>query len=69
LPNPIRTIGDHIRISRLANGLTQAQVAEEIGVTATAIGEWETNKRTPSERFLPRITSFVGYEPIRAVHV
>jgi DNA-binding XRE family transcriptional regulator len=66
LPNPIRTVGDHIRSHRLAEQLTQAEVAKGIGVTPTALGQWETNKRMPSERFLPRITSFLGYNPQQA---
>ena len=69
LPDPVRTIGDHIRKHRLENGLTQAEVAEDVGVTATALGHWETNKRTPSERFLPRIAWLLGYQPVLAARI
>jgi DNA-binding XRE family transcriptional regulator len=63
LPNPIRTVGDHIRSRRVTEGLTQAEVADGIGVTPTALGQWETNKRASSDRFLSRIRSFLGYNP------
>ena len=59
LPTQIRTIGDRIRYQRLQRGLTQTEVAEAIGVTETALGHWESNKRTPSLRFLPLVTAFV----------
>jgi len=69
LPATIRTVGDHLRKYRVENGLTQAEVAEDIGVTATALGQWEANKRTPSERFLTRITSFLSSEPLAVAHL
>jgi transcriptional regulator with XRE-family HTH domain len=57
-----------LRKYRLENGLTQAEVADNIGVTPTALGQWEANKRTPSERFLPRVASLLGYKPPRVAH-
>ena len=63
LPSAIRTVGDQIRVRRLTEGLTQAQLAQMIGVTETAVGQWEGNKRAPSQRFLPAISSFVGGSP------
>lgn len=34
-------IGNIIRSRRAARGLTQAQVAQALGVTATAVSKWE----------------------------
>ena len=62
LPNPILTIGDHIRSRRLTEVLTQADVADGIGVTSTTLGQWEMNKRMPSDRFMSRISSFLGFD-------
>ena len=37
----------------------QSEVAEAVGLTETALRHWESNKRTPSLRFLPLVTAFV----------
>lgn len=62
MPLVIRTTGDGLRKRRLEIGLTQAQVAEILGVAEATVGNWETVKQRPSERFLPRIASFLGSE-------
>lgn len=66
MPLVIRTTGDGLRKRRLEIGLTQAQVAEILGVAEATVGNWETVKQRPSERFLPRIASFLGSERARA---
>lgn len=40
--------GRGARIRRNA-GVTQAQLARELGVTSTAISRWETGRRTPRD--------------------
>ena len=37
-----------IRIARLAAGLTQAQLADRIGVTRAALARWESGEVSPS---------------------
>lgn len=56
-------MGDHIRRIRLDRGLWQRQVAAEIGVDVTTLHNWETQRNTPSLRFMPRIIGFLGYNP------
>ncbi len=56
-------LGDHIRSRRLDLGLFQSQVAEQIGVNAMTINNWEGNKSLPAIRFIPAILRFLGYNP------
>lgn len=37
----METIGDRIRILRVARGLTQEQLAKRSGVTKSAVSQWE----------------------------
>jgi|SRR5579872_1053151 len=61
MPPVMRTIGDQIRACRLDKHMTQAELAESIGVTPAALGQWEANRRIPSARYLPKLTSNLGH--------
>jgi transcriptional regulator with XRE-family HTH domain len=39
------------------------QVAEQVGVDATTVCNWESNATTPAIRYIPAILEFLGYEP------
>lgn len=41
------TIGDKIRTIRKEKGLTQKQLAQRLGVSASMVGQYETNVRKP----------------------
>lgn len=43
---PVR-IGNAIRAARLARGLSQAQLAETLGVHRTTVGDWERGTSSP----------------------
>ena len=62
-PLAIVSIGDHIRARRIELGLLHKQVAACIGVTVSAVLNWEKNRSSPSLRFLPKIIEFLGYDP------
>jgi transcriptional regulator with XRE-family HTH domain len=62
-PAVLSTYGDHIRAKRLDAGLTQKQVAEEIGVDETSVFNWESNRVEPAVRLIPNIIRFLGYCP------
>ncbi len=39
---------ERLKELRLENGLTQIQLADEVGLSDAAIGLWENNKRVPN---------------------
>lgn len=41
--------------ARKKSGLSQAEVAEKIGVSSAAVCQWETGKTMPDPRKLPKI--------------
>lgn len=46
--------------ARLKAGLSQAAVAEKIGVTATSVCQWETGKTMPRASLLRTIADLYG---------
>ena len=64
-PSPLpTTIGDHIRLHRSERKLLQRQLADEIGVAAATIGNWENNKSEPPIALMPAVIAFLGYDPM-----
>jgi transcriptional regulator with XRE-family HTH domain len=53
-----KTIGEKIRFSREALGLTQEQLAEGIQVDNTTLWGWEIGKRRPALKYLIRLDAF-----------
>lgn len=54
-------IGERVRASRLTLGATQASLAAAVGITQSALSNYENGKREPS---LPLLTAIAG-----ALHV
>lgn len=52
------TIGSRIRFLREQSDLTQAELADIIGVTASAIGLYENDKREPSLKVLNKFADY-----------
>ena len=48
-------IGDNIRRARQQQGLTQATLAEKLGVSDRAVSRWETNAASPDVALLARL--------------
>ena len=46
--------------ARTKAGLSQAAVAEKLGVSAAAVCQWETGKTMPDSRKLPQIAELFG---------
>ncbi len=44
-------------------GLTQKQVADQIGVDKTTIFNWERERVVPAVRLMTKILDFIGYVP------
>ena len=51
-------IGDQIRALRRKNKISQTALSKALGVTQSAVGMWETNKREPDLATLQKIASF-----------
>lgn len=54
------TIGDRIRAIRKGKGLTQKELAKKLGVSASMIGQYETNVRNPKFETIQKIASSLG---------
>lgn len=54
---------DQLAAIRKKRGLTQADLAEQVGVQQPTLQRWETGKREPSLRQLHEIAAILGVEP------
>lgn len=59
MPHPLMT---QLRDLRLDRGLTQLEVASEIGVAQSALCFWENGGRTPTLTRIARLADLLGYE-------
>lgn len=55
-----RDIGERIRRARQERGLTQDQLAEEVGVSRSAVAQWETGRAGQLTGNLARIADVLG---------
>ena len=53
-------VGTRIRAARLARGMTQAVLAEAVGVTRSAVAQWETGRAGQVTGNLSRIAGVLG---------
>ncbi|MBE5810548.1 MAG: helix-turn-helix transcriptional regulator [Clostridiales bacterium] len=53
-------IGENIRALRQRKGLTQEQVAQQLGVSYQAVSKWENEANTPDIGLLPGIAALFG---------
>lgn len=58
--NEIIKIGDRLKNLRLSRGLTQAQLADNIGIPRTTYANYETNKREPKIEILEKIANYLN---------
>lgn len=63
-PKTLTTIGDHLRKRRLDLNLYQKDVAKILGVTTCTVTNWEKNRGGSAVRDIPKIASFLGYDPL-----
>ncbi len=59
-----KTLGEHVRKKRLILGLTQKEVASELGVVPWTILNWEKGRTAPPIASIPAIVQFLGYNPV-----
>ena len=55
-----QTLGKRIVANRKRMGLTQDQLAEQLGVTAQAVSKWENDQSCPDISTLPRLAEIFG---------
>lgn len=56
----VMSFGENLREHRIAVGLTQAQLAQKIGVSKACIGMWENNDRKPDIISLKQLANIFG---------
>ena len=59
MTNP-RDIGTRIRIARESQGWTQDQLADAVGVSRSAVAQWETGRAGQVTTNLTRVASVLG---------
>lgn len=59
-PVPTDSVGQRIRALRLANNLTQDEFAAQLGVSRSAIAQWETDRAGQVRENLERISKVLG---------
>lgn len=58
--SPEQDTGARIRAARLARGMTQADLARAVGVTRSAVAQWETERAGQVRGNLTRIAAVLG---------
>ena len=53
-------IGNQIKALRTQRGITQEDLARELGVSAQAVSKWERDAATPDIQLLPAISAYFG---------
>ena len=55
---------EKMKLHRIANGWTQTELAEKMGVKQAVISRWESETRTPTPRNVVLIAKALNVEPI-----
>jgi transcriptional regulator with XRE-family HTH domain len=55
-----RAVGERIGAARRSRHMTQAHLAQAIGVTRSAVAQWETGRAGQVSALLPRIAAALG---------
>lgn len=56
------TIGERLRTLRKEKGLTQKELAERLGVSASMVGQYETNVRSPKMETLKKFANSLNID-------
>lgn len=56
------SLGFRIRRLRIASGLTQAQLGDLIGISSTAVGNWESREFHPRGRYVAKLAEALGID-------
>jgi transcriptional regulator with XRE-family HTH domain len=58
------TLGEHLLATRVARGVSQKELARELGVDQVTVGNWEKGRRSPALRHLPSLYRWLGFCPV-----
>jgi len=56
------SLGVRIKRLRIASGLTQGQLGTLIGVSSTAVGNWESGEFHPKGRYVAKLADALGID-------
>jgi DNA-binding XRE family transcriptional regulator len=59
----LKNIGAKLQARRLELGVSQAELAQKVGVQTETVANWEHSRSIPDICRLPRIIEFLGYDP------
>lgn len=59
-------LGMELKLYRVRNGLSQADLASRLGVAQNSVSQWENGKRSPTLRKVAKIASVLGC-PVEAL--
>ncbi|MGC8470474.1 MAG: helix-turn-helix domain-containing protein [Acetobacteraceae bacterium] len=59
-PDPLASAGARIRAARERRGLTQSGLAEALGVSRSAVAQWETERAGQIRAHLARLAEVLG---------
>ncbi len=62
-PDGPQSFGDHIKMKRLEEGLTHAQLGKKLGVNQWTVLNWENGNSRPRIDFYGRIVALLGFDP------
>lgn len=62
-PTTIKTLGDHLRKTRLDRRMSQAEVAAILMVSNDTVNGWELNRHRPTAKMAKKIVEFLDYMP------
>lgn len=62
-PVELKTLGDHLRKTRLDQELSQSNVASILQVNTDTVATWEMNRHKPTAKFTKSIISFLRFVP------
>lgn len=64
-----RLRGDRLAELRLAAGLRQSDLAEQLGTLDRRVGEWERGEQQPRPRYLQAIAAALNVDPLELLDV
>ena len=58
----VESLAVRIKLLRKASGLTQGQLGELIGISSTAVGNWESGEFLPKGRYVAKLAGALGID-------